>query len=53
MKNSSLKNKYNDSRNYETLCLFKKQTNLCLTILRKTKKQYFGQLDMNEIPILK
>ena len=46
MKRSNLKNKYLKSRSEEDRQRFVKQRNLCVSLLRKTKKSYF--LNLNE-----
>ena len=41
MKRSQLKNRYNKNHNYENRYLYKKQRNFCVSLLRKTKRNYF------------
>ena len=45
MKRSKLRNKYLRERTNETKSLYKKQKNLCVSILRKNKRDYFGNLN--------
>ena len=39
MVRSKLRNNYNKNRNYENWCKYKRQRNLYLNLLRKTKKE--------------
>ena len=41
MKRSQLKNTYNKNHNYENWYLYKKQRNFSVSLLRKTKMNYF------------
>ena len=41
MKRSKLENEFNANRNHEYWCSFKFQWNYCVSLLRKTKKQYY------------
>ena len=50
MKRFQLKNKYNRNGNHENLYLHKKQRNFCVTLLRKTKRNYFKSVQMEDIP---
>ena len=45
MVRSKLRNNYNKNRNYENWCKYKCQHNLCLNLLRKTKKNFYKALD--------
>ena len=45
MERLRLKNNYNNNRNYEASRLFKKQRNLCLTLLRKTEERHLQQIN--------
>ena len=45
MKRSNLRNKYLKSRSEEDRQRFRKQINLCVSLLRKTKKSYYSNLD--------
>ena len=45
MKMSKLRNKYFLERTNETKSLYNKQKNFCVSILRKTKRDYFGNLN--------
>ena len=46
--NSKLKNKFNKERNHINWCNYKSQRNHCLSILCKTKKEYFNSLNMKQ-----
>ena len=52
MKSSELRNKFNRDRNHENWCSFKFQRNYCVN-LRKTKKQYYGNLSVKNVRIIK
>ena len=45
MKRSKLRKKYLRERTNEAKSLFNKQRNLCVSILRKNKRDYFGNLN--------
>ena len=45
MKRSKLRNKYLRERTNKTKSLYKKQKNICVSILRKNKRDYFGNLN--------
>ena len=47
MKMSKLRNKYLQERTNEAESLYNKQTNLCIGILCKNKRDYFGNLSNN------
>ena len=49
MKRSQMKNRYNKNRNYENWYLYKKQSNFCVSLLRKTKRNYFKNVKMQDI----
>ena len=49
MKRSKLRNKFNRNRNHENCCNFKFQRNYCVTLLRKTKKQYYKNLNVKNV----
>ena len=49
MLGSKLKNKFNKERNHINWCNYKRQRNHCLSILRKTKKEYFNSLNMKQV----
>ena len=49
MKRSKLKNKFNRNRNHENWCNFKFQRNYCVNLLRKTKKQYYKNLNVKNV----
>ena len=49
MVRSKLENKYNKSRTEENWVSYKKQRNFCVNLLRKTKKDYFNNLDIKNI----
>ena len=46
---SKLKNKFNKERNHINWCNYKRQRNCCLSILRKSKKEYFNSLNMKQV----
>ena len=46
---SKLRNNYNKNRNYENWCKYKRQRNLCLNLLRKTKKNFYKALDEKQV----
>ena len=43
------KNHFNKCRTYENWCNCKTQRNYCVTLLKKTKQQYFKNLNLNDI----
>ena len=49
MKRSQLKNTYNKNHNYENWYLYKKQRNFCVSLLRKTKRNYFKNVKIQDI----
>ena len=49
MKRSQMKNRYNKHRNYQNWYLSKKQRDFCVILLRKTKRNYFENLKMQDI----
>ena len=49
MVRSKLKNKHNKNRTEENWELYKKQKNLCVNLLRKTKKDSFNDLNIKNI----
>ena len=49
MKRSELKNKYNKDRKHKTWSLHNKQRNFCVTLVRKTKKNYFKNVKMEDM----
>ena len=49
MLRSKLKNKFNKERNHINWCNYKRQRNRCLSILRKTKKEYFTSLNIKQV----
>ena len=49
MAQSKLRNNYNKDRNYEDRCKYKCQRNLCLNLLRKTKKNFYKALDEKQV----
>ena len=49
MVRSKLKNKYNKNRTGKNWKSYKKQRNLCVSLLRKTKKDYFNDLNIKNI----
>ena len=53
MVRSKLGNNYNKNRNYENWRIYKCQRNLCLNLLRKTKKNFYKVLDEEKHMIAK
>ena len=49
MVRSKLRNNYNKNRDYEDWCKYKCQRNLCLNLLRKTKKNFCKALDEKQV----
>ena len=49
MKRSQLKDRYNKNYNYENWHFYKKQSDFCVSILRKTKRNYFKNVKMQDI----
>ena len=49
MKRSQLKNTYNKNHNYENWYLYQKQRNFCVNLLRKTKRNYFKNVKIQDI----
>ena len=49
MKKPSLRNKYLKSRNEEDRQRFAKQRNLCVPLLRKTKRSYYSNLNEKNV----
>ena len=49
MLSSKLKNKFHKERNHINSCNYKRQRNRCLSILRKTKKEYFNSLNIKQV----
>ena len=45
MKRSHLRNDFPKDRNDDSQSVYRKQRNLCVTLLRKAKKQYFSNLE--------
>ena len=46
---SKLKNKFDKERNHINWCNYNRHRNHCLSILRKTKKEYFNSLNMKQV----
>ena len=46
---SKLKNKFNKKRNHINWWNYKRQRNRCLSILRKTKKEYFNSFNIKQV----
>ena len=44
-----LRNIFNKNRNYKDWCKSKRQRNLCLNLLRKTKKSFYKTLDVKQV----
>lgn len=49
MKRSKLKSKFNKRRNRKNWQNYKKQRNICVKILKKTKKRYFQNLNVKNV----
>ena len=49
MKRSKLKNNFNKNRNHENWCKYKTQRNYCVNLLRKSKKQYFSNINVSDV----
>ena len=49
MKRSRLRNKYLKNNNEENRKLYAKQRNYCVSLLRKTKKAYYENLDERKV----
>ena len=49
MKNLQLKKRYNKNRNNENWYFYNKQRNICVSLLRKTKTNYFKSVKMQDI----
>ena len=49
MVRSKLRNIFNKNRNYENWCKYKRQCNLCLNLLWKTKKSFYKNLDEKQV----
>ena len=49
MKRSKLKNIFNKNKNQENWCKYKIQRNYCVKLLHKIKKQYYNNLDIQEV----
>ena len=49
MTRSRLRNKYNKNRTYENWSNYKKQCNIYTSILKKTKSDYFNNIDIKNI----
>ena len=49
MKRSKLKNNFNKNRNHENWCKYKTQRNYCVNLLRKSKKQYFSNINISDV----
>ena len=49
MDKSMLKKKYKKNRTGENWDIYKKQINFCVNLLRKTKRDYFNDLNIKNI----
>ena len=49
MKRSKLRNKFNKSRTLEACTIYKKQRNICTFLLKKTKREYYANLNPSVI----
>ena len=48
-KRLQLKNRYNKNHNYENWYLYKKQRNFCVSLLRKTKRNCFKNVKIQDV----
>ena len=49
MVRSILRNNYNKKRSYENWCKYKRQRNLCLDLLQKTKKNFYKTFNEKQV----
>ena len=49
MKRSTLKHNFKKNRNHENWCKYKTQRNYCVNLLRKSKKQYFRDINVRDV----
>ena len=49
MKRSTLKHNFKKNRNRENWCKYKTQRNYCVNLLRKSKKQYFSNINVSDV----
>ena len=49
MVRSKLRNIFNKNRNCENWCKYKRQRNLCLNFLQKTKKSFYKNVDEKQV----
>ena len=49
MLRSKLKNSFNKDRSYENWCKYKRQRNFCVNLLRKTKRNFFKNVNEKKI----
>ena len=49
IKKSKLKNNFNKNINHENWCKYKTQRNYCVNLLRKSKKQYFSNINVSDV----
>ena len=49
MRRSQLKRKFNNSKSQENSKKYKQQRNHCVTLSRKTKMEYFQNMDVNKV----
>ena len=49
MKRSKLRNVYNKFPTNENMTIYKKQRNLCVKLSKKTKRDYFSNLNINKV----
>ena len=49
MKRSKLRNIFNKSKNLEADTAYKKQRNICTSLLKKTKREYYANLNPSVI----
>ena len=49
MNRSELKNNFNRNRNHEYWCKYKTERNYCVNLLRKSKRQYFSNINVSDV----
>ena len=49
MKRSNLRNKYLKSRSEENRQIFRKQRNICVSLLRKTERSYYSNVNETNV----
>ena len=51
MKRSKLKNNFNKNRDHENWYKYKTQRNYCVNLVRKSKKQYFSNINVSDVTV--